>query len=206
MCTPAIAGLVVGIASAAISVAQANSAAQQQAEANKRAAQQAAAKATAQNLQANAASRQRSAVEARQRFDVDKQAAAQAGSNVAAAAEQGLKGNYLADVNQALSLSAAEQQSSITVQSLFSQHAGRLGAATTAQSNLNTVSNLPRGGSAGLAIGNALVGGLSSGLSVYGAASDSGLFSSGGSGTDTFTYDPNVGKINTPSMTSGMWD
>ena len=189
MCNPAIPAIIMGVVSAAMSAAQASQAARQQADANQRAAEQAAAKATAQNLQANAASRQKAAVEARQRLDVQKQASAQAGANVTSAAQQGLQGNYLADVSQALNLSEAEQQSAITVQSLFGQQAARYGAANTAQSNLNMVDTLPRGGSAGLAIGQAVVGGLSTGLSVYGAAADSGLFG-GKAGTETFVHNP----------------
>jgi hypothetical protein len=204
MCTPLLVAIPMMIVSTALSLAQASAAAQAQGEANQRAVEQAAAKATAQGIQANSASRQRAGVEARQRFDVDKAAAAQSGRNITAASNQNIKGNYLVDVTQALNLSAGEQQSAITVQSLYAHQAARLGAANTAQSNLNFVDSLPRGGSKGLAIAGAVVGGISTGLSVYGAASDAGLGKGAGPGTDTFSYTSpsEIGKLSVPSFSS----
>lgn len=191
------------VVSTALTVSQAKAAAAAQGEANQRAAEQAAAKATAKNLAANTALRQQASIEVRQRLDASKAHESQVGKNVVSAAEQGTYGNYLLDVSQAVNLSGAEEQSAITVQSLFAKQKARLSAASTSQSLLNEVDNLPTY-DAGLQIGGVVAGGLTEiGTGVL----NSGLFGEGGDGGETFTYaDPStIGTLETPNMTDSFY-
>ena len=159
--------VVAGVSAAvsiATSVASAAQQASQQSEANERAAEAARNQASAKNAAANLKARQEASIETRKRAEIEMVTAQLQGKNKAEL--QGLSGNYLSEVFNATELNAADQQSALTVQSLFNEQNREFSGGITNAQLGNTISALPRGGSVGLTIGTSVMGGLSTGLST----------------------------------------
>ena len=90
-----------------------------------------------------------------------------------------IRDSFLTDVNRSLNLSIDEKQSAIAMQEMFNQDNTRMGGSFNNLALNNTISNMPQGGSSGLAIATGVVGGLSTGINV-----GSSIYNSGAFGTD----------------------
>ena len=170
----AIIGGVTAAISVATSVAGAAQQANQQSAANQRAAEDQSDQLSLRNSAANLQRQQQREIETREKFEVDKRLDQTRGQNKAGFA--GMQGNFLADVDRTVQLSASDQMSALTVQSMFNDQSTRLtGIANTAAAR-NAVNSLPRGGSAALTISSSVLQGASQGLNTGIAVKNSNMF------------------------------